>query len=290
MKYRKKDLQDIIKQGSLKRRLVLWFNQAHSMGDKPLLTDVEERVLLNSFKVNNEEGMAFNAWEKKRLAFANNEATLDHFRMNYKFHMVRMNGFVAMFTAYEQVRDILNDTLFILEKSPKRAKIIEHLQKKHLSLAKIVESKDKGFVDIKTVGGKLKGDSLRKLASDSGTTKVTSDTLLEDILYLEKIQATRTLRQFKSALKAQRDIMEEEKFKSSHHVDLHNEFEMEAREYQGFGWLANPDGVIDLLPKANKKVRKVLKKFDFYPDYEELEEHKGAYEYFWERYNHYINS
>jgi len=283
MRYKKKDLAEIITKGSLKQRLVLWFNNAFSGEEKPLLTKAEETALYESFK-SNEEARAFNEWERKRRAFKTLVDYLDQMRRNYRFHMARLTGFTILLNSYEEMESMLNDTLFILGEDKKRDQIIEHLKKKRLSLAKVVDSKDKGFIEIKTVGGKYKGERLEALGNDNGDTDIKADTLLEDILQIEKIHATRTLSYFKAVLQTVREIMTKEGFNSTLHKDLCREYEEEAEEYQGSYTGYSPEFLKDI-PTANSKVKKTLEKFDLFPHYEEVKPSEDIYKFTWELYN-----
>lgn len=284
MKYKKNDLQKIIAQGSLKQRLVLWFNHAHSRTDN-LLTKEEERELLNSFRKNNGEALAFNEWEDKRIAFAQSFWYIDLFRRTYKFHMARLTGFTVLLNSYRQVEDILNDVLFVLGDDPKREEVVKHLQNKTLSLAKIKESKDKGFIDVNMQSGTLADMSQEEIDASirEGNTDIKEGTLLRDILALEKLHATKTLSEFKGALKAVKEILKTEGFKSQFHEDLIREYEEEAQEYQGVYYGYDPEYLADM-PDANPRAREHLKKFYLFPEYKELKSAEDTYTFIMENY------
>lgn len=275
MKYKKNDLKDIIAKGSLKQRLVLWFNHAHSADT--LLTKEEEKALYNSFSTN-EEARAFNEWESKRRAFGKVIDFLDTTRRTYRFHMARLTGFTILLNSYNEVESILNDVLFILGDDAKRSEVVEHLISKRLSLAKIEKSKDEGFIIVDT-----KGDTNLELGNERGDTDIKVGTLLEDILYVEKVHATRTLSSFKGALKAIKEISKKEGFRSKFHNDLLKEYEEEAQEYQGSFTGYNPL-FLEEIPSANPKVKEALKKFDLFPNYEEVEADDKIYELTLEQY------
>ena len=286
MNYKKKDLKDIITKGSLKQRLNLWLN--HTLYDSvgsPLLTTGEEEALFSTFKKNNEEALAFNLFENKKMAYVKTGLALDIARRTYRFYMARLTGFTSMLNAYEQTESILNDALYILGDDPKRKKVIEHIKTKQLSLATIIDSKDKGYIRVST-GGAITNYKKTKqdLINNKGDTDIDKGMYLEDVLMLEKIHTAQAMSEFKTCLTAIRDIAKEEGINSITHNKLHKEYEEEAKEYQG-AYKGYNSKLMSNIPNINPRVKKILEKFNLYPNYEDLPIQKEYYTYTLSIYN-----
>lgn len=285
MGYKKKDLKDIIAKGSLKQVLKLVIEDSYSGKDR-LLSKEEKQAIHNRIQTN-EDIRAYNQLLQKLRAFDIIFNFLDQQRRNYKYHMARLTGFTVMFSSYEQMESLLNDVMFILGDSDKREEVIEHIKKKQLSLAQIVDSEDKGFIDIDTGGSVSRALSRKKLnevANEKGDTKPVKGMLLEDLLYFERYHAKNKLGAFKGTLRAYNEIMRKELYGGSKfHKDIGKEYEEEAMEYQGLYKGYNPE-VLEVIPTSNPRVREELERFYLYPRYEEIEEDDDFYNLTWDTY------
>ena len=210
----KKDISKILTKGTVKQRLLLYFENVASVnhGKKELLTTSEATTIANSFKTPNEIRL-WNKWcrldRKVSMAIMN----LQGLKFEVLMDLSNLRGYILVLHTIENAEVLVNSVLHEVKDTKERKRISEAGSKGVDLLFSKTTTDQEGYVDIKI---DFEGDSYTdengKLIHYTEPSRKTKQYTLLTVMNNVRSQAITSATKYISWSKAIEDFMEEEGF------------------------------------------------------------------------------
>ena len=272
----KKDISRGLKNGSLKNRLVLFFdNKARIVyGKDRVLSIKEEDALFESFKKPNEV-KRWNKWLKHsktiNVAIINLQNTLFEVKMNYN----NLRGYILVWNTVEHSELLANSILHEIKDTTERLKVAMKGSKGRELIFTQTNIDKEGYLDLKidfkkeTYLGLKKGEEPR----------ITNEFCLKLLLDAVKRETNKSIIKFISWRKAILDYIEEKEFNIKTYKDIIDTL-TEDLHTPVIGWVKYLSKEETFFRSKNPQLDELKKKYDSTPIIDDLNIDIEEYNYF----------